>query len=123
MAYALNITRQSRGGVVEDSEGNIVDIEYLDTLRVPVAYEPEYDGLLYVSPLHWAVDCIIREGATDPSASPFAPGTWYTGDYMPVNGQYECNTVHLDGFTEDEQRTVYEYLSRYNRGDIIRVRR
>lgn len=52
-----------------------------------------------------------RYGATEPSCSPtWAPGTWYTepdGSTDFATGAVTRVSVHLDGWTDDEQRAIY----------------
>lgn len=54
-------------------------------------------------------------GATEPSSAPWTPGTWYTtpdGATEYRTGAVTRVSVHLDGWTEAEERAVYAAVTR-----------
>lgn len=60
---------------------------------------------------------LIRDhyGATEPSSVPYSPGTWYTtpdGSTDYRTGEVTRVSVHLDGWTDDEQRAIYAAVTR-----------
>lgn len=63
-----------------------------------------------------AVRFLQREGVSEASSYPtWQPGTWYSNafdvkDYR--TGTDRSESYHLDGFSEDEQRAIFERLKR-----------
>jgi len=54
-----------------------------------------------------------REGATEASSSTFHSGVWYTehGDRDPMTGEQRNRAFHLHGFTEDQERDIFELFT------------
>lgn len=67
------------------------------------------DGL---SAMKKAAAYIQDEGGNEPSSSHFSPGTWYsTESQMDMHsGDYEGKSFHLYGFTEEEEKEVWDLL-------------
>lgn len=61
-----------------------------------------------------AAEYLLDEGISEASSSWFHPGIWYTyyGDADYRTGDQENRSYHLKGFTEEEQRDVYNELKR-----------
>jgi hypothetical protein len=60
-----------------------------------------------------AVSCIEEQGLGEGSSSQFHAGLWYVnpdGSYIinHYSGEREESSLHLGGFSEDEQRRIYE---------------
>ena len=64
------------------------------------------------TPADLAVEYLRDRGVNEASASWFTPDLWYTvhGTQDPQTGGYEDRSFHLAGFTETEQRQIYERL-------------
>lgn len=72
-----------------------------------------------------AVKFLRKEGVTEASSTAFHPGVWYSTEYSVTDygtGEEEQRSFHLDGFTEEHEREVYnELFPRYAREASERV--
>jgi hypothetical protein len=62
-----------------------------------------------------AVKLLQKAGATEPSSSHFHKGIWYATGFEVVSyrtGEEEERTYHLKGFTEREEREVFDAIAR-----------
>lgn len=61
-----------------------------------------------------AITFIISNNALEPSSSQFHKGVWYTayGD-MDFTGEVENYSYHLEGFTENEEKEIYNVIIKY----------
>ncbi len=88
----------------EDEEGYPVEPDYLDI---------EEHGSESAAAVALAVDHIGT--CVEPSSSDWSPRTWYTdadGNQDYRTGAETRYAYHLDGFTDDEQRAIFEELTR-----------
>lgn len=64
----------------------------------------------------WAADHIIDAGCTEPSSSPDVTvgATWYSGTFQSnyYTGEQCDVSVHLEGFTPDQEREIYSRVTR-----------
>ena len=81
-----------------------------------ISLEPDEDeredGLTAVD---LAVKLLKHEGATQPSSTHFHKGIWYASGFEVVSyrtGEEEERTFHLKGFTEREEREVFNEVAR-----------
>jgi len=75
----------------------------------------EYDAEDGITAVEKAVEAITGNDCVYPSSSAFHPGVWYTSadgvtDY--ATGENTQYSYHLEGFSEEEQRTVFEKINR-----------
>lgn len=108
MSYSIRVYRQRF--MPEDVHDG--DIDYRSTESYTEEYELDSD---YIdNPIDWAVDVVQSLGYVEYSGYPFYPGGWYSGCELTAYGNYtgerEDFSFHLQGFTEDEQRAVYELV-------------
>lgn len=92
----------------EDVEiGDTDDKGELDAWEVEV---DEYDREEGLDHTDIAADYLIDKGVSEPSSSHFHPGIWYTmyGDSDFRTGDRTNESYHLKGFSEDEEKEVYE---------------
>ena len=77
--------------------------------NVPIVLD-EYDREEGVTYVDRAAELLRDEGAIEPSSFPFSPGTWYTTEWDSdwSTGDEEQNSFHLNGFTEEEEREIYD---------------
>jgi hypothetical protein len=74
---------------------------------------PDQDDLEDQAVTDWAVDYLIREGVIHASSSSFHVGIGYLTGSSVQNyrtGEEISYSFHLDGFSEVEQREVYDSL-------------
>lgn len=80
--------------------------------RQEESYTLEHDSEDGLSAVEWALEEMNHEGYFEYSSYPFQPGGWWGADELDGDGNYTGNRVetsfHLNGFTEDEQRAVYD---------------
>jgi hypothetical protein len=75
----------------------------------------EHDGDESAAAVALMVGLLRRHyGATEPSSCPWSPGTWYTTpdgatDYR--TGEVTRVSVHLDGWTDAEERAIYDAVT------------
>lgn len=89
----------------EDEEGVIME---------PDEIEKE-DGITVADK---AVDWLRDKGATEASSSDFHVGLWYSTDWHDTDyrtGEQTEYSYHLKGFTEQEEREVYDLMRRQRR--------
>jgi hypothetical protein len=58
-----------------------------------------------------AAEFLVDSGVTETSSSEFHPGIWYSTDWWTEDfrtGEEKQLSFHLKGFTEDEERRIYE---------------
>ncbi len=65
----------------------------------------EADGIEADAIVNLAVEIIQQNGGVEASSSRFHEGVWFTQIDCEMNEQRY--SFHLDGFTEEEQRTIY----------------
>lgn len=60
-----------------------------------------------------AVTTMCDIGAIEASVYPFQPGAWWSAEtYMhPYTGEREEATMHLDGFSDQEQWAIHDRLT------------
>lgn len=95
----------------EDAEiGETDDRGELDDVTLEL---DEYDRDEGIGWADKAIDYLLDEGVNEPSSSRFHPDIWYTayGEADYRTGATENRSYHLKGFTEQEQRAVYNGLS------------
>lgn len=107
VTYYEIITPESIAEGDAEERGEVSD-EYLDP-----------DDLDIEEGIFWpevAVEYLESHAPLEPSDRPhWQPGTWYTEYEHEVDdrtGSVENRTYHLKGFTEDEQREIYNELKR-----------
>jgi len=57
-----------------------------------------------------AIDELISGGVTEASSSHFHPGIWYSTEFNTIcykTGTDESESYHLSGFTEAEEKQIY----------------
>lgn len=70
----------------------------------------EYDLEEGITAVDKAVRLLRSEGV-EPSSNGFAPGMWYTHyEQQQTSGEWENRSFHLKGFTEAQERAIYEEL-------------
>ena len=96
----------------EDVEiGETDDRGDLDDVTLELDEDDREEGLGWADQ---AVEYLLDEGTHEASSSSFHPGIWYTyyGEADFRTGERENRSFHLKGFTEEEQRDVYNQLKR-----------
>jgi len=73
--------------------------------------EDDYDSSVDI-----ARECLLSQGV-EPSASFFYPGVWYCAypKRNPSDSSETSYSYHLYGFTEDEQLSIYQSVTRKTR--------
>lgn len=94
---------------IRDEEGEHPENVHRDGFDCEVDSDEAEDGL---SAMKRAAAYIQNEGGSEPSSSRFSPGTWYsTESQMDMySGDYENKSFHLYGFTEEEEKEVWDLL-------------
>ena len=75
---------------------------------IDIEPDPEYEETV--------VDATIEElesKVIEASSSEFHPGIWYQGEWAVVSyetGEEEANTYHLKGYTQEQEREIYDAL-------------
>lgn len=72
----------------------------------------DYDDL---SPVEAAVKLLNDDGACYPSSTHFHPGVWYSTEFQVVSyqtGEEEERSFHLENFTQDEEREIFQAMTR-----------
>lgn len=62
-----------------------------------------------------AVKFMRNEGAIEPSSTAFHPGVWYSTEFSVIDygtGEEEERSFHLDGFSPEEEREIYEKMTK-----------
>lgn len=74
----------------------------------------EYDAEEGLTAVDKAVKHLRSEGATEASASHFHPGVWYLSMHDPDfrTGDQEERSFHLDGFTLEQERAIFEQMTK-----------
>lgn len=93
-------------------DGDIVDSGWVDEEGYEIELD-EYDLEEEKTHVDLAVEFLEYKGACHPSSSHFYKGCWYRTetiqdrDYFE-KGEYTTYSFHLEGFTLEEEREVYE---------------
>lgn len=88
----------------ENEEGVLIAPDELDIEE----HETELAAVAYL-----AAKEIRDRGGVEPSSSWFHPGIWYSTvdpDQDYGTGEDTCYSFHLDGFTEEEEKAIHDYL-------------
>jgi hypothetical protein len=92
------------------------DSEWIEDTRDYLGTSNDDDTEWYkASVVEAAVKLLNDEYVTEPSSYPeWSPGTWYSGSrtYDNYSGEMEDVSVHLRGFTEDEEREIYRRITK-----------
>lgn len=98
-----------RGWEDEDGEEIEIDEDDIEQLADDGSHAPVTDAIA-VKAKGWLLNQSIQEA----SSSAFYPNVWYsaTSDDEPDFGSSTERTYHLDDFTDDEKRRVYDKLAK-----------
>jgi hypothetical protein len=96
-------------------EGDYSETGELESLTI----EPdEYDQENGITAADLVVKLLKDEGAVHPSNSHFNRGTWYMTESQTISyrtGEEEERSFHLKGFTEKEEREIFDAVTRRRR--------
>jgi hypothetical protein len=93
-------------------QGDFSESGWIDEEGVDMAPD-EFDREEGLTATDKAAKYLYDEGATEASSSQFHPGLWYSSGWSTVNyrtGEEEERNFHLVGFTEEQEREVYDKL-------------
>ena len=96
-------------------EGDFSETGHLET--VPIALD-EYDRDEGLTEVDLVVKVLKNEGAAYPSSTAFHRGIWYTTESQVIDygtAEEEERSFHLKGFSEDEERDIYNAMMRKRR--------
>ena len=73
----------------------------------------EYDREEGLTAVDKAVKHLRNEGATQASSTDFHKGIWYSSMHAedPRTGEQEEHGFHLDGFSPEEERAIFEQMT------------
>jgi hypothetical protein len=92
------------------------DFSKTGVVNEDVSLEPDkWPGKESETPVELAVKLLRYDGATEPSSTHFHKGVWYSTQWEVVSyrtSEEEEKTFHLKGFSEAEEREVYNEITR-----------
>jgi hypothetical protein len=103
-------------------QGDFSETGWIDEDGVDMTPEPDTDETVVDN----AVRFLRYEGVIEASSSSFHRGIWYSTEWSTIDyrtGEEEERSYHLHGFTEEQEREVYERMFGSKRGAREAARR